>query len=180
MLTFSNFCIKIVWYEYLLIDPCPVVYIGLVNILRFKNKLNGGFFYQALKIRMRTILVNVFSHFVDSVSKKQETSLPLWLTKLTNEMEKPENFVEGINQMIALSGKSREHVSRSVKKYYGITITDYINDLRINYASNLLINTNISIIDICYNCGFQSTSYFYRIFKEKNHVSPSIFRNNCK
>lgn len=171
--------------EMLFCDMPPMVFLDKTNRKRLVSQINdlnaeNWKDKKALKIRMRTILVNVFSHFVDSVSKKQETSLPLWLTKLTNEMEKPENFVEGINQMIALSGKSREHVSRSVKKYYGITITDYINDLRINYASNLLINTNISIIDICYNCGFQSTSYFYRIFKEKNHVSPSIFRNNCK
>ena len=47
-------------------------------------------------------------------------------------MAKPENFIAGMNQMITLSGKSREHVSRSVKKYYGITITDIIAAFKVS------------------------------------------------
>lgn len=81
---------------------------------------------------MRTILVNIFSHFANSVPEQLEVQFPLWLTELTNAMAKPENFIAGMNQMITLSGKSREHVSRSVKKYYGITITDIIAAFKVS------------------------------------------------
>lgn len=134
----------------------------------------------ALKTRMRTILVNIFSYFAESSLQSSPGASPIWLIELTNKMSDPKNFISGIDRMIELGGKSREHLSRSFKKHYGITITDYLNGLRINYASNLLINTNIPIIDICFNCGFQSVSYFYRVFKEKNGVTPSIFRKNYK
>ena len=171
--------------EMLYCDMPPMVFLDKTNrkkIVSQINELNTENWKDkdALKIRMRTILVNIFSYFASSTQETPETVIPLWFTELTDAMSKPENFIAGINQMIALSGKSREHVSRSIKKYLGITITDYINDLRVNYASNLLINTNIPIIDICYNCGFQSNSYFYRVFREKNTVSPNVFRNKYK
>lgn len=171
--------------EMLYCDMPPMVFLDKTNTKKLVaqiNELNTENWNDknALKIRMRTILVGIFSYFASSVPDAQKTDIPLWLFELTNEMIKPDNFVLGINQMIKLSGKSREHLSRSFKKYYGITITDYINDLRVNYASNLLINTNIPIIDICFNCGFQSASYFYRIFKQKNKISPNNFRSYYK
>lgn len=132
----------------------------------------------ALKIRVRTILASIFAHFAAALPKAPRDAIPHWLVELTGEMTKSENFTAGAERMLALSKKSREHLSRSLKKYYGVTVTDYINILRINYASNLLLNTNIPIIDICFECGFQSLSYFYRIFKEKNGLTPSDFRDN--
>lgn len=64
-----------------------------------------------------------------------------------------------------------------MKKYYGVTVTEFINDLRLNYAANMLKNSNMSILDICYDCGFDNTSYFHRKFKEKYDVTPLKFRN---
>lgn len=171
--------------EMLFCDMPPMVFLDKISRKRLISQLNelnteNWQDKNALKIRMRTILVNIFSYFASSLPETESSSIPLWLTELTNKMTKPENFILGTKQMMLLSNKSREHLSRSFKKYYGVTITDYINGLRVNYASNLLINTNIPILDICFNCGFQSASYFYRIFKEKNGVTPNIFRNNYK
>ena len=131
-------------------------------------------------MRVRAILAEIFPYFAESLIPQEENIIPPWLTSLTVKMEKSENLSAGLPRMLELSNKTREHLSRSFKKYYGVTLTDYINDLRINYASNLLINTNIPIIDICFSCGFQSMSYFYRVFKKKNGTTPNIFREKQK
>ena len=144
--------------------------ISQLNIEQWHDK-------QALKRKMRILLTNMLPYFVQSTASDYPADVPEWLSVLVTAMSKPENFTLGIDQMIALSGKSREHVSRCFQKFYGSTITDYLNDLRINYASNLLINTNMSIMDICFDCGFQSMSYFYRVFKQKNGSTPLDFRN---
>ena len=78
--------------------------------------------------------------------------------------------------MTELSGYSREHLSRSVKKYLNLTLSEYINSLRINWICNMLINTDVSITDLCYESGFSSLSYFYRIFKASIGMTPSDFR----
>ncbi len=166
-------------------DMPPMIFLDKSTTKRFVSQINelnteNWKDKDMLKLRTRTLLVNIFSYFASSMPQKSDIAIPLWLIDLKNKMEKPENFIIGIDRMIELSQKSKEHVFRSFKKHYGITVTDYINNLRVNYASNLLINTNLSIIDICYTCGFQSASYFYRVFKQKNSFSPNNFRESYK
>ena len=143
--------------------------ISELNIVNWQDK-------HALKLRMRAILADIFVRFFYNMPDSKEQAAPLWLSQLLSEMEHPDNFAAGIDRMIFLSGKSREHLTRSQKKYYGLTLTEYINDLRINYASNLLLNTNTPILEICFSCGFQSVSNFYKVFQAKYHVSPRDFR----
>ena len=138
--------------------------ISQINELNSENRNDC----EAIKLRTRVILANVFPFFLSSKSEYGNSVVPAWLSSLTDKMKKPENFCEGIEKMVLISGKSREHICRSFKKYYSITVAQYLNDLKINYASNLIINTNKPIVDICFECGFQSMSYFYRVFKQKN------------
>lgn len=131
---------------------------------------------RALKLQMRVLLVEIFTRYFVRCSDEDSDNRPPWLSQLMAKMENPENFVLGSDQMVRLSGRTREHVARSLKKYCGVTVADYINRLRINYASNLLLNTNTPILSICFECGFQSMSYFYRVFCACQGMSPGEFR----
>ena len=141
-----------------------------LNTINYKDK-------KAIEMRTKTILADVFSTYFSQRKDYTKTDNPEWLSQLLKEMQEIENFTLGINRMIQLSGKSREHLSRYMKKYVGKSITEYVNGLRINYAANLLINTNIEIIDICLMSGFQNLSYFYKIFKNTYSLSPLQFKN---
>ena len=96
------------------------------------------------------------------------------------QIQKPENFVKGIDRMIELSGKSPEHLSRSLKKYYNISPSQLISNLKLNYALNLLMNTNMKIIDICFEAGFVNLSTFYDSFKKQYDTTPREFRKKYK
>lgn len=150
-----------------------VAQIGELNTLDSQNK-------EALNLRMHAVLADIFVRFFADLPNSSHSEIPIWLTRLLSEMERPENFTAGREKMAQLSRKSHEHLSRSMKKYYGLTPTEYINALRINYASNLLLNTNTPIIDICYTSGFQSLSNFYKAFDKTYHMSPSAFRKKYK
>ena len=78
--------------------------------------------------------------------------------------------------MIQMSGKSHEHLSRMMKKHYGKTISEYINDLRLNYWANVLTNSDTPILDICFECGFQNVGWAYTLFKKKYGMSPLRYR----
>lgn len=134
----------------------------------------------ARDLRMRSVLADIFVRFFSDLPNTEHSDTPIWLTQLLSEMERPEHFTTGWERMSELSSRSREHLSRSLKKYCNTTPTEYINALRINYASNLLLNTNSSIIDICYRCGFQSTSNFYKVFEKIHHMPPTSFRKKYK
>lgn len=74
---------------------------------------------------------------------------------------------------------SREYLSRSFKKYFNTTITDYINKRRVAKSQQLLSN-NFSVTEVCFSVGYGSLSTFIRIFKSITGVSPSKYRQLIK
>ena len=54
------------------------------------------------------------------------------------------------------------------------------NELRLGYAANLLLSSNLSATDICYECGFCNLSWFYNAFEEKFEMSPIEYRKNAE
>ena len=60
----------------------------------------------------------------------------------------------------------------------GRNLSDYIIDIRLGYAARKLVDTNHSISEISFECGFNNLSNFNRIFKRKKGYSPSEFREN--
>ncbi len=144
-----------------------------LNTSNWKNKL-------ALKLHVKITLADIFVQNFYNISQFVRSDIPYWFQHLLKEMEQVENFTIGTARMVELSKKSYEHLARVTKKYLNLTLTQYINKLRINYAANLLLNSNSSIIDICYLCGFQNLGYFYKVFKEEYTMSPSQYISHHK
>ena len=75
---------------------------------------------------------------------------------------------------------SKPHFFRCFKNTFGITPVEYINARRIELARELLATTNRSLTDICYQIGFNNTSYFSRLFKRYERLSPSAYRKKYR
>lgn len=130
-----------------------------------------------INTKFRLLLCDIFSHFYDdSELSYSDIALPDWLERTCAKMKMRENFSLGIDKMIELSEKTAEHLSRSTKKYLGVTPSEYINNLRLNFAANQLLTTSNSVLDICFDCGFENTVYFHKKFKEKFKMTPMQFR----
>lgn len=72
------------------------------------------------------------------------------------------------------------YLSTLFKKEMGISIVDYIRDLRLEHAAEMIVNTNISITEISLACGFKEISYFTKLFKNKYNETPRKYRNSHK
>lgn len=68
------------------------------------------------------------------------------------------------------------YFSKFFSKATGITFKAYLNSLRIEKADNLLKSTDDPIIDIAYECGFNSIRTFNRVFKNLRGITPSDLR----
>lgn len=66
--------------------------------------------------------------------------------------------------------------SRLIKQRTGKTFVEFLNAYRIGYATRMLIETNQSISEIAFNCGFNNQANFNRIFKKAKGSSPTEFR----
>lgn len=69
------------------------------------------------------------------------------------------------------------YFSSLFKQAMGVSFKEYLTDMRIEEARQLLIKTNTSIVDIALSCGFTNQSYFSKVFKAKTGFSPKSFRN---
>lgn len=89
-----------------------------------------------------------------------------------------ENYKEplSIANLSELCGFSEYHFMKFFKKYIGMTCIEYINNYRLEEASKLLNITAKSIMDISLEVGFNSVSYFNKLFKLKYNLTPKKFR----
>jgi len=68
------------------------------------------------------------------------------------------------------------YLSRSFKQNTGITISDYILEVRITKAKELLLNSELKVYEIAQRVGINSLEYFVRMFKKKLGISPNEYR----
>ena len=89
-----------------------------------------------------------------------------------------DHFKEDVSltAMADLVGMSPSAFSRFFKNGTGSTLSDYVIDIRLGNAAHLLVDTPMSVSDICYECGFNNQSNFNRIFKAKRGQTPREFR----
>jgi len=142
-----------------------------INTLPIEQSLKRSFEYRNLLV---TLFYKYFSNYFSIENSIQ--NFPLWLRDFNNKIKLTENFSKSTADIIKLSGKSREYLARTIKKYYGVTFANYINDIRLNYIANSLLTTDLDIIELVYDAGYQNLSYAYTLFKKKFGMTPKMMR----
>ena len=66
------------------------------------------------------------------------------------------------------------------KKYTNCSLIDYLLNVRLTKAKEMLLNTKKSVNEISELCGFSSSNYFGLIFKKKENLSPANYRKHQK
>jgi AraC family transcriptional regulator, regulatory protein of adaptative response / methylphosphotriester-DNA alkyltransferase methyltransferase len=77
-------------------------------------------------------------------------------------------------------GVSSFYINRLFKKETSETPRSYLEKIRVDKAAHLLKYTDRSNIEICYETGFQSSSNFYKVFRNVKACSPSEYRTASK
>ena len=73
---------------------------------------------------------------------------------------------------------SSSYLSKKFKSVTGFGFKEYIINVRIQHACELLLNTNKSITDIAFECGFNDSNYFGDAFRRTKGISPNKYRKN--
>lgn len=81
-----------------------------------------------------------------------------------------------LDQIVSYAHMSKANFCRVFKKETGDTFLNYLNSLRVAYAHNLLIETDMKIQDIAVKAGFSSVLHLERVFKKVHGISPSAMR----
>ena len=127
-------------------------------------------------------LIEASSKNQESKDKEQET---IEDTKLDPVIKRVMQFVEenisnseaNVGEMAQDAAISRSGLQRKLKQAMGITPQDLLREARIKHACQLLKETDKSISEIAYACGFTDPKYFSRSFKQSTGKAPSEWKN---
>lgn len=84
-----------------------------------------------------------------------------------------------VEQLAKQANICKRECQRDFKKVLGLTPTQYFEQYRLAMSLRLLTESSCSIIEIADQCGFQSPSYFTKLFREKYGVTPTAFRSGA-
>lgn len=91
-----------------------------------------------------------------------------------------EKGIPNIEQIAERMSVSQRYLSDTLKKETGKTTTEHLQLYLIDEAKNILLKPNKSISEIAYELGFEYPQYFSRLFKKKEGLSPSEYREKYK
>jgi AraC-like DNA-binding protein len=94
---------------------------------------------------------------------------------IKDNLGNPEFSVENLAEHLNIS---RVQLYRKVKALLGISISDYISNIRLEKAKSMLENTSLTIAEIAYTIGFSSPNYFSTAFKNMYGRPPGSFRKS--
>lgn len=81
-----------------------------------------------------------------------------------------------LQQLSDLAGMTPTAFSRFFRKHTSCSVSDYIIFTRLGFAARMLVDSTMSVVEVCYACGFNNVSNFNRIFKKRKGCTPKEFR----
>ncbi len=123
----------------------------------------------------------LFRNYIIKDVKEYNTSNKVKLTKKIIEyMKKHFDKALTIEDIEKHCCYSRFYISRAFKEIIGVTIMSYLNQVRTQKAKSLLQNSNLNMSEIASQCGFVSQSYFGKVFKRYENMSPLEYKKSVQ
>ena len=177
-----NFCEELLSGNILLDE----VYLDDKEIITAANRL-----FEALKtsydyyhIEVIAALYSLFGAIIKKGRYHNQIALPysqcdkkiLKLKKAISYMRKNYQQQLSLNEISETAGMSSKYFCSAFKELTHQTPFEYLTAHRIERAKQLLTETDDSITNIAYTCGFNDLSYFIKTFKAKTETTPSAYR----
>ncbi len=130
-------------------------------------------------------MVTLLQSFAEQLSQHAESLAIIEDGKEPVAIAKARKFIHAnldqpltLGQVARQAGLSESHFCRLFKDSSGLTLTDYVNRCRVDWAKRELLNPNSRISEIAFLIGYQSLSQFNRSFARIVGVSPSLYRRD--
>lgn len=132
-----------------------------------------------LFLALRRMLLSVSDlpqQFDSPVRRKVLLHVPGMIEFLSRNHERKLPIVDVTNAV----GLEKCYGMKLFKQAMGISILEYLTQLRLNHACNLLQYSTVPIIQVAFDSGFSSLSRFYEVFSAQTNCSPLAFRRQCQ
>lgn len=100
--------------------------------------------------------------------------------KVTDHITENPGIDLSLDKLCSLVIMSQSKLQKGFKCIHNTTVSNYIRDVRLEKAKDLLLNSDLNVSEIVYSVGFTSRSYFCKIFKNKYGLNPTSYRSKYK
>lgn len=128
-------------------------------------------------LKLYSLLAKYFHGNSHNIASPVSSSTYRILTEFINENFMKDITLEDLSKHL---NYSKTYTSKIFKELMGTSFKKSITIARLNKASEYLINTNMSINEIAYKCGYNNVRSFYKQFTLINHTNPSAYRINSR
>lgn len=152
--------------------------ISEANSLSIYNTLSGIFNYDELVVWFTNLAKQTHSSLIDANHRSAYDTIARAIEILAKQYSDPQISVNSVAEQLAMS---TGYFSRIFNEVTGSSFPDYVNNLRLEKAQELLkSHKNMTIREITHSVGYSSESYFSASFKKKYGLSPSKYRLNIE
>lgn len=121
-------------------------------------------------------MAHVYCRLVRKQSPKQYSPL---IRKVVSHIEAELAGDLSLRNLAAVHNINPSYLSTLFRKETGKTVTEYINERRMETAMQLLSSTRLQIQTIAQHCGMSDANYFAKLFKKQFGQTPKQFRESC-
>ena len=130
---------------------------------------------QAYTTELLVMLVQLLQSDVQK-REKPKTATEQLIESATKYIEENLQSELKLTQVAEKYHLSHSYMSRIFKTYTGFGFNEYLTHLRVQKATQLLLNSSAPISEIAYQCGFGDSNYFSTVFKKDTGISPIKYR----
>ena len=144
------------------------------KLINYYNDINLNDSYYELNKDIELFLYQMIKELIYHQSK--DTNIyPNWFKSLLLEIQDL-NKIKETKDIFIISPYSKQYTIKKFHEYLNMTPSQYLNKKKIDKAIELLLSTELSILNIAFECGFNNIEYFDKIFKKTMGLTPLRYR----
>lgn len=142
---------------------------------------------QTYELRCMEAVCKIFRLLVEQISANKNLLTPISKSTQTKRLQKIMTFIHAhygerisADDMARTAAISRTEVFRCFQTVLRKKPIEYLTEYRLSIATILLASTDRTLLDISISCGFNSASYFGKVFREHHGMSPKKYRDQLR
>lgn len=163
-----------------IIDIVQVFKMSLVSIINYDFEMNFNELNDVIMSAKDYLIIEEhLNELLTTLPKKNIISdKSPYIEPIIQYIEENYNSISSVKEIADIVNLNSDYFCRMFKDNFGMTFIDYLTQFRIEKAKKLLAKTDIPITEIPFDIGYNSITYFTRVFKKKVGTSPSEYRLN--
>lgn len=154
-------------------ESLEVLYNSFFSYLREKANTPE----KIIELKFREMLLNIFANPKNADVARLVSDITAYdKSPIHRVMEENFCFNLSLSEYARLSARSLSTFKREFQKLYGLSPGKWLMKRRLNLSKQLLMTTENTVQEVCFDSGFENPSHFTRIFKENFGKTPVEFR----